>query len=123
MKDAANALRWCVAEMERRYRLMASAGVRNLAGFNRKVKDAAAKGAPIPDPLVDPSSLAEGEERPVREPLPFVVVVIDEVADLMLIVGRKVEQLIARLAQKARASGSPVTAATERPSADAITGL
>lgn len=123
MKDAANALRWCVAEMERRYRLMASAGVRNLAGFNRKVKEAAAKGAPIPDPLVDPSSLAEGEERPVLEPLPFVVVVIDEFADLMMIVGKKVEQLIARLAQKARASGIHLILATQRPSVDVITGL
>src|SRR5690625_7671300 len=101
MKDAANALRWCVAEMERRYRLMASAGVRNLAGFNRKVKEAAAKGKPIPDPLVDPSSLAEGEERPVLEPLPVVVVVSDESAALMLIVWKKVERLLARRAPQA----------------------
>jgi len=123
MKDAANALRWCVAEMERRYRLMASVGVRNLAGFNRKVKEAADKGKPIPDPLVDPSLLGEGEDKPVLEPLPYIVVVVDEFADLMMIVGKKIEQLIARLAQKARASGIHLILATQRPSVDVITGL
>ncbi|MEX0915023.1 MAG: DNA translocase FtsK, partial [Wenzhouxiangellaceae bacterium] len=94
MKEAANALRWCVAEMERRYRLMSQLGVRNLAGYNRKVSDAEAKGQPILDPLVDPSTLAEGEERPKLEKLPFIVVVVDEFADMMMIVGKKVEELI-----------------------------
>ncbi|RFF28718.1 DNA translocase FtsK [Wenzhouxiangella sp. 15190] len=123
MKDAANALRWCVAEMERRYKLMASVGVRNLAGYNRKVKEAADKGKPIPDPLAEPSELAEGEEKPVLEMLPYIVVVVDEFADLMMIVGKKIEQLIARLAQKARASGIHLILATQRPSVDVITGL
>ena len=123
MKEAANALRWCVAEMERRYRLMAAVGVRNLAGYNRKIKEAADKGEPIPDPLVDPAALLEGSERPVLEKLPFIVVVVDEFADMMMIVGKKVEQLIARLAQKARASGIHLVLATQRPSVDVITGL
>ncbi len=123
MKDASNALRWCVAEMERRYRLMASMGVRNLAGYNRKIKEAIDKGQPIPDPLVDPSELAEGEERPGLQPLPYIVVVVDEFADMMMIVGKKIEQLIARLAQKARASGIHLILATQRPSVDVITGL
>jgi len=123
MKEAANALRWCVAEMERRYKLMASVGVRNLAGYNRKVKEATDKGQPIPDPMVDPSELVEGEPRPVLEALPYIVVVVDEFADLMMIVGKKIEQLIARLAQKARASGIHLILATQRPSVDVITGL
>ncbi len=123
MKEAANALRWCVAEMERRYRLMAALGVRNLAGYNRKVKDAEDKGEPIPDPLVDPAALLEGSDPPVLEKLPFIVVVVDEFADMMMIVGKKVEQLIARLAQKARASGIHLILATQRPSVDVITGL
>ncbi|RFF32052.1 DNA translocase FtsK [Wenzhouxiangella sediminis] len=123
MKDASNALRWCVAEMERRYKLMASMGVRNLAGYNRKIKEAADKGQPIPDPFVDPSELAEGEDKPVLEQLPYIVVVVDEFADLMMIVGKKIEQLIARLAQKARASGIHLILATQRPSVDVITGL
>ncbi|QOC24230.1 DNA translocase FtsK 4TM domain-containing protein [Wenzhouxiangella sp. AB-CW3] len=123
MNEAANALRWCVAEMERRYRLMASLGVRNLSGYNRKVKEAADKGQPLPDPLVDPSQLAEGEEPPTLEKLPYIVVVVDEFADMMMIVGKKIEQLIARLAQKARASGIHLILATQRPSVDVITGL
>jgi len=123
MNEAANALRWCVAEMERRYRLMASLGVRNLAGYNRKVKEAADKGKPIVDPLVDPSQLSEGEEPPTLEKLPYIVVVVDEFADMMMIVGKKIEQLIARLAQKARASGIHLILATQRPSVDVITGL
>jgi S-DNA-T family DNA segregation ATPase FtsK/SpoIIIE len=127
MKQAANALRWCVAEMERRYRLMSALGVRNLAGYNRKVREAAAADKPIPDPLwkADPlSELAEAEQvAPPLGPLPFIVVVIDELADMMMIVGKKVEELIARLAQKARASGIHLVLATQRPSVDVITGL
>ena len=123
MKEAANALRWCVAEMERRYRLMASLGVRNLAGYNRKIKEAIDKGKPLTDPLVSPESLVEGEAAPTLERLPFIVVVVDEFADMMMIVGKKVEQLIARLAQKARASGIHLILATQRPSVDVITGL
>jgi len=123
MKEAANALRWCVAEMERRYRLMSQLGVRNLAGYNRKVTEAESKGEPLVDPMVDPSTLAEGEERPKLERLPFIVVVVDEFADMMMIVGKKVEELIARLAQKARASGIHLILATQRPSVDVITGL
>ena len=123
MKEAANALRWCVAEMERRYRLMAALGVRNLAGYNRKVHDAINKGRPLADPTVAPESLAEGEEPPTLQRLPFIVVVVDEFADMMMIVGKKVEQLISRLAQKARASGIHLILATQRPSVDVITGL
>ena len=123
MKEAANALRWCVAEMERRYRLMAALGVRNLAGFNRKVSEAITKGEPIPDPLVAQAVMIEGEEVPTLTRLPFIVVVVDEFADMMMIVGKKVEQLIARLAQKARASGIHLVLATQRPSVDVITGL
>ncbi len=123
MKEAANALRWCVAEMERRYRLMAALGVRNLAGYNRKVKEAIDKNRPIPDPLVSPDSLTPGESPPTLERLPYIVVVVDEFADMMMIVGKKVEQLIARLAQKARASGIHLILATQRPSVDVITGL
>ncbi len=123
MKEAANALRWCVAEMERRYKLMAALGVRNLAGYNRKVKEADSKNKPIPDPLVDPAAIPEGEDPPVLHKLPFIVVVVDEFADMMMIVGKKVEQLIARLAQKARASGIHLILATQRPSVYVITGL
>ena len=125
MKHAANALRWCVAEMERRYHLMKALGVRNLAGLNRKVRDALDAGTPIPDPLIERLRAAgkyEGEV-PALQPVPFIVVVIDELADLMLIVGKKVEELVARLAQKARASGIHLVLATQRPSVDVITGL
>jgi len=126
MKDAANALRWCVAEMERRYRLMAALGVRNLAGYNRKVAEAIKKGKPIVDPLADPLAEPDGNnpgETASLDRLPFIVVVVDEFADMMMIVGKKVEQLIARLAQKARASGIHLILATQRPSVDVITGL
>ncbi|MEX2488204.1 MAG: DNA translocase FtsK 4TM domain-containing protein [Pseudomonadales bacterium] len=126
MKDAANALRWCVAEMERRYRLMASLGVRNISGFNRKVKDAQKAGRPIKDPLwkSEPSVFDDEEqEAPELETLPFIVVIIDEFADMMMIVGKKVEELIARIAQKARAAGIHLILATQRPSVDVITGL
>jgi S-DNA-T family DNA segregation ATPase FtsK/SpoIIIE len=125
MKHAANALRWCVAEMDRRYHLMKELGVRNLAGLNRKVREAQDAGLSIPDPLVArlrATGKFEGEV-PALQPLPFIVVVIDELADLMLIVGKKVEELIARLAQKARASGIHLVLATQRPSVDVITGL
>jgi S-DNA-T family DNA segregation ATPase FtsK/SpoIIIE len=125
MKQAANALRWCVAEMERRYQLMAAVGVRNLAGYNRKVKDAADAGTPIRDPL-EMKRLPPGGDLdtvPFLQPLPFIVVIVDELADLMMIVGKKVEELIARLAQKARASGIHLILATQRPSVDVITGL
>ncbi|MGV0034810.1 MAG: DNA translocase FtsK, partial [Candidatus Azotimanducaceae bacterium WSBS_2022_MAG_OTU7] len=125
MKDAANALRWCVAEMERRYRLMAAMGVRNVGGFNKKVRDARKKEEPILDPLWMPDPLfdEEGQQAPELETLPFIVVVIDEFADMMMIVGKKVEQLIARIAQKARAAGIHLILATQRPSVDVITGL
>ncbi|HEY8266630.1 MAG TPA: DNA translocase FtsK 4TM domain-containing protein [Steroidobacteraceae bacterium] len=125
MKHAANALRWCVAEMDRRYHLMKELGVRNLAGLNRKVRDAQEAGQSIPDPLIA-RLRAHGKfegDIPALQPLPFIVVVIDELADLMLIVGKKVEELIARLAQKARASGIHLVLATQRPSVDVITGL
>jgi S-DNA-T family DNA segregation ATPase FtsK/SpoIIIE len=125
MKQAANALRWCVAEMERRYQLMAFAGVRNLAGYNRKIKDAADEGKPIRNPI-EMKRLAPGLDPatvPDLEPLPHVVVIVDELADMMMIVGKKVEELIARLAQKARASGIHLILATQRPSVDVITGL
>ncbi|MEE8058095.1 MAG: DNA translocase FtsK 4TM domain-containing protein [Pseudomonadales bacterium] len=134
MKDAANGLRWCVAEMERRYKLMAALGVRNLAGFNRKVSDAEASGNPIPDPLwiIDEGIIEEGiikeadvapPTAPPLETLPAIVVVIDEFADMMMVVGKKVEELIARIAQKARAAGIHLILATQRPSVDVITGL
>ncbi|SOB75234.1 DNA segregation ATPase FtsK/SpoIIIE, S-DNA-T family [Marinobacter sp. LV10R510-11A] len=125
MKDAANALRWCVAEMERRYRVMASLGVRNVAGFNRKVKDAAEAGEPLLDPTWKPDEYlaSDEQERPELVTLPFIVVVIDEFADMMMIVGKKVEELIARIAQKARAAGIHLILATQRPSVDVITGL
>ncbi|HAO32759.1 MAG TPA: cell division protein FtsK, partial [Candidatus Competibacteraceae bacterium] len=121
MKEAANALRWCVGEMDRRYRLMAALKVRNIAGFNRKVSDALEEGEGLPDPLWKPEAFES--ECPLLEPLPFIVVVIDELADMMMIVGKKVEELIARLAQKARASGIHLILATQRPSVDVITGL
>jgi S-DNA-T family DNA segregation ATPase FtsK/SpoIIIE len=124
MKEAANALRWCVGEMERRYQLMAALGVRNIGGYNRKVQEAIEAGEPIPDPLFKPDELLEEEpEPPDLEPLPFIVVIIDELADLMMVVGKKVEELIARLAQKARAAGIHLILATQRPSVDVITGL
>jgi DNA segregation ATPase FtsK/SpoIIIE, S-DNA-T family len=120
MRDAAQALNWCVAEMERRYRLMASLGVRNLAGYNRQIQDAEKKGSPILDPLWSADS---DDDAPPLEKLPTIVVVIDEFADMMMIVGKKVEQLIARIAQKARAAGIHLILATQRPSVDVITGL
>lgn len=118
MKEAANALRWCVGEMERRYRLMAALGVRNMTGYNRKVREAEAAGEPLMDPLCP----AEVEPQPL-EMLPYIVVIIDEFADMMMIVGKKVEELIARIAQKARAAGIHLVLATQRPSVDVITGL
>ncbi len=127
MKNASNALRWCVAEMERRYQLMAALGVRNIAGFNRKVRDAIEEKKPIKDPVLlqraanDPT--IDQSQIPDLTPLPFIVVIIDELADMMMIVGKKVEELIARLAQKARASGIHLILATQRPSVDVITGL
>lgn len=123
MKEAANALRWCVAEMERRYRLMAAMGVRNIAGFNKKIREARNRGEEIPDPLFKRDPLSEDETVPVLDTLPFIVVIIDELADMMMVVGKKVEELIARLAQKARASGVHLLLATQRPSVDVITGL
>ncbi len=127
MKDAASGLRWCVAEMERRYKLMAALGVRNLAGFNRKLRDAEKAGEPIPDPLWKPDEhYVPGEDNPAPPPLqtlPVIVVVVDEFADMMMIVGKKVEELIARIAQKARAAGIHLILATQRPSVDVITGL
>jgi S-DNA-T family DNA segregation ATPase FtsK/SpoIIIE len=123
MKDAANALRWCVAEMERRYKLMSAMGVRNMAGFNRKVKEASDKGEPIKDPLWKPNELVENDAALDLEPLPYISIVVDEFADMMMVVGKKVEELIARLAQKARASGIHLILATQRPSVDVITGL
>ena len=121
MKEAANALRWCVAEMERRYRLMAALGVRNIGGYNRKVLEARDKGSPLTDPGW--TSAVEGAAPPELDELPFIVVIVDELADMMMTVGKKVEELIARLAQKARASGIHLILATQRPSVDVITGL
>ena len=124
MKEAANALRWCVGEMERRYKLMSALGVRNIAGYNRKVREAIDKGEPIPDPMFNPEEvLEENPEAPTLEPLPFIVIIIDELADMMMVVGKKVEELIARLAQKARAAGVHLILATQRPSVDVLTGL
>jgi S-DNA-T family DNA segregation ATPase FtsK/SpoIIIE len=127
MKQAANALRWCVVEMDRRYAVMSALGVRNITGFNKKVRDANDAGKPIRDPVMtlkasnDPTF--DQSTIPNLQPLPYVVVIIDELADLMMIVGKKVEELIARLAQKARASGIHLVLATQRPSVDVITGL
>jgi S-DNA-T family DNA segregation ATPase FtsK/SpoIIIE len=127
MKDAANGLRWCVAEMERRYKLMSLLGVRNLQGYNRKVSDAEKEGTPLLDPMWKPDPVLElteeEQEHPTLEKLPSIVVVIDEFADMMMIVGKKVEELIARIAQKARAAGIHLILATQRPSVDVITGL
>ncbi len=123
MKEAANALRWCVAEMERRYKLMAAVGVRNLGGFNKKVKDAESSGQPLLDPLFRANPDMPGMVAEPLEPLPHIVIIIDEFADMMMIVGKKVEELIARLAQKARAAGVHLILATQRPSVDVITGL
>ncbi|WP_018934922.1 DNA translocase FtsK [Thioalkalivibrio sp. ALJ24] len=123
MKDASNALRWAVGEMERRYKLMSAMGVRNIGGFNKKVRDARAAGEPLKDPLFDPAQSVTETEAPDLEPLPFIVIVVDEFADMMMVVGKKVEELIARLAQKARAAGLHLILATQRPSVDVITGL
>ncbi len=125
MKEAANALRWCVMEMEQRFRLMASLGVRNLAGYNKKIKEAEKNGERLPNPLYR-TDLPEGQEQSQEEYLqhmPYIVVIIDELADMMMVVGKKVEELIARLAQKARAAGIHLLLATQRPSVDVITGL
>jgi len=121
MKDAANALRWCVVEMDRRYKLMSAMGVRNIGGYNKKVKDAIDSGEPISDPFYE--LMSPDDVPPILEPLPFIVVVVDELADMMMVVGKKVEELIARLAQKARASGIHLLLATQRPSVDVLTGL
>ena len=118
MRQAAHALNWCVAEMERRYKLMSALGVRNLAGFNQKIRDAEKAKKPIPNPLL----LSEVDPEPLHE-MPMIVVVIDELADLLMVVGKKVEELIARIAQKARAAGIHLVLATQRPSVDVITGL
>ena len=122
MKQAANALRWCIFEMERRYKLMATLGVRNIAGYNKKIKDAEAAKTPILDPFFDPNLNPGGQAQPLTT-LPYVVILIDELADLMMVVGKKIEELIARLAQKARAAGLHLILATQRPSVDVITGL
>lgn len=122
MKEAASALRWCVGEMERRYRLMSALGVRNLAGFNNKITEAEAKGEPLHDPLWKPIDSMD-EKAPLLQTLPYIVVMIDELADMMMVVGKKVEQLIARIAQKARAAGIHLILATQRPSVDVLTGL
>ena len=121
MSEAANALRWCVAEMERRYKLMSAMGVRNLAGFNRKVKEGIEAGTPLEDPLFKREDISD--EAPLLEKLPTIVVVVDEFADMIMVVGKKVEELIARIAQKARAAGIHLILATQRPSVDVITGL
>lgn len=124
MKEASNALRWSVAEMERRYKLMAALGVRNISGYNKKVAEGIDKGEPILDPLFNPAeALSEHDVAQELEKLPFIVIVIDEFADMMMVVGKKVEELIARLAQKARAAGIHLVLATQRPSVDVITGL
>ena len=128
MKDAANGLRWSVDEMERRYKLMSKLGVRNIAGYNKKVRDAMDAGKPIEDPLWQPEMAMFSEDGVARtvphlEPLPYIVIIVDEFADMMMIVGKKVEELIARIAQKARAAGIHLILATQRPSVDVITGL
>ena len=123
MKDAQNALRWAVAEMERRYKLMSKVGVRNLAGYNHAVREAEAAGKPIRDPLFRPETPVPLEDYPTLMTLPSIVIVIDELADMMMVVGKKVEELIARLAQKARAAGIHLVLATQRPSVDVLTGL
>lgn len=124
MKDAANVLRWCVAEMERRYRLMSALGVRNIVGLNRKIKDARDAGEPLADPLYKPNEELDDQAPPPElDNMPYIVVIVDELADLMMVVGKKVEELIARLAQKARAAGMHLILATQRPSTDVLTGL
>lgn len=127
MKEAANALRWCVAEMERRYKLMAAMGVRNITGYNKKIREAEKAGVPIQDPFFVPDPLMLDEDEPQEAPdlttMTYIVVIIDELADMMMVVGKKVEELIARLAQKARAAGVHLILATQRPSVDVITGL
>ncbi|GEN28237.1 hypothetical protein HVA01_18830 [Halovibrio variabilis] len=123
MKEAANSLRWCVAEMERRYKLMAAMGVRNIAGFNGRLDEAERAGAQVADPLWEPQPWEVHQPHPVLAKLPYIVVVIDEFADMFMIVGKKVEELIARLAQKARAAGIHLILATQRPSVDVVTGL
>lgn len=123
MKEAANALRWCVGEMDNRYELMSALGVRNIAGYNRKIKEANEAGEPIKDPLFDPDKAAPLEQPKDLQHLPIIVVVVDEFADLIMVVGKKIEELIARIAQKARASGIHLVLATQRPSVDVVTGL
>ena len=123
MKEASSGLRWCVNEMERRYKLMAHLGVRNLNGYNKKVSDALANGEPLKDPTWKINEAEEGEEAPDLEELPLIVLAVDELADLMMVVGKTAEQLIARIAQKARAAGIHMLLATQRPSVDVITGL
>ncbi|MEA3292795.1 MAG: DNA translocase FtsK 4TM domain-containing protein [Pseudomonadota bacterium] len=122
MKKAANALFWCIAEMDRRFRLMAALGVRNIGGYNRKVKEAADKGEPILDPLAEPDAEGQVDRQPL-ESLPYIVVVVDELADLMMVVGKKIEEIITRIAQRARAAGIHLVLATQRPSVDVVTGL
>lgn len=123
MKEAANALRWCVGEMESRYELMSGLGVRNITGYNRKVKEAIAAGEPIEDPTFNPDHHAPGTQPQKLKPLPYIVVVVDEFADLFMVVGKKIEELIARITQKARAAGIHLILATQRPSVDVVTGL
>ncbi len=123
MKEAANALRWCVGEMESRYELMSGLGVRNIAGYNRKVKEAIEAGSPIEDPTFNPDHHAPGTQPQKLKPLPYIVVVVDEFADLFMVVGKKIEELIARITQKARAAGIHLILATQRPSVDVVTGL
>ncbi len=123
MKEAANALRWCVGEMESRYELMSGLGVRNIAGYNRKVKDAIEAGEPLEDPTFNPDVHAPGAQPQKLKPLPYIVVVVDEFADLFMVVGKKIEELIARITQKARAAGIHLILATQRPSVDVVTGL
>ena len=123
MKEAANALRWCVGEMESRYELMSGLGVRNIAGYNRKVKEAIEKGTPLEDPTFNPDHHAPGSQPHKLQPLPYIVVVVDEFADLFMVVGKKIEELIARITQKARAAGIHLILATQRPSVDVVTGL
>ena len=123
MKEAANALRWCVGEMESRYELMSGLGVRNIAGFNRKVKDAIEAGEPLEDPTFNPDHHPPGAQPQKLKPLPYIVVVVDEFADLFMVVGKKIEELIARITQKARAAGIHLILATQRPSVDVVTGL
>jgi len=123
MKEAANALRWCVGEMESRYELMSGLGVRNIAGFNRKVKEAIEAGTPLEDPTFNPDNHPPGAQPQKLKPLPYIVVVVDEFADLFMVVGKKIEELIARITQKARAAGIHLILATQRPSVDVVTGL